>query len=52
MDRLIGTLTALLVLALLLPAIAGIAQGAVPALVALLVLLGFVRLLWPSGRKS
>lgn len=47
MDRLIGTAVLLLGLVIALPAIAALAQTAVPALISLLVLLGIVRLLLP-----
>jgi hypothetical protein len=51
-NRVLGTVLALLVGCLLLPTVAGYAARAVPVLVALVVLLGALRLLWPSGRKS
>lgn len=53
MNRALGTVVALLAGALLLPTVAGYAARAVPVLVSLLVLLGFLRLIWPSrgGRK-
>lgn len=40
-----------LVLALLMPTLAGIAAEAIPALVSLLALLAVVRLAWPPGRR-
>lgn len=52
MDRVIGTAALLLGLVIALPVIAAWAQTAVPVLVSLLVLLGFVRLIWPSRRRS
>lgn len=52
MNRVLGTVVALLVVCLLLPTVAGYAAQAVPALVALVVLLRALRLLWPSGRRS
>jgi hypothetical protein len=52
MDRLIGTIVGLVILVIALPTVAVLTQGALPALVSLLVLLGFVRLLWPSRQKS
>jgi hypothetical protein len=51
-DRVTGTVGALLVGCLLLPTVAGYAVRAVPVLVSLLVLLGFVRLIWPSRGRS
>jgi hypothetical protein len=53
-NRALGTVSALLVGCLLLPTVAGYAAQAVPVLVSLLVLLGFLRLLLPprSGRRS
>ena len=54
MNRALGTVSALLVGCLLLPTVAGYAAQAVPVLLSLLVLLGFLRLLLPprSRRKS
>ena len=52
MDRLIGTTVGLVVLVIALPAVTVLAQDALPALISLLVLLGAVRLLWPSRRRS
>lgn len=50
MDRLLGTVTLLLALAVALPVIAEIAWGAIPALASVLVLLAIVRWLWPVRR--
>lgn len=52
MDRLIGTIVGLVILVIALPTVAVLAQTMLPALVSLLVLLGAVRLLWPSRRRS
>lgn len=54
MDRLIGLVVVLLLVAVVLPTAAGYAVRAVPALIALLVLLGIGRLLLPlrSHRRS
>ena len=51
MDRLIGIVVLLLVAAVALPAIAAVAQSAIPPLIALLFLLGIVRMAWPSRRR-
>jgi hypothetical protein len=51
-DRLIGLVVALLLVVVALPIVAGYAAGAIPALLSLLVLIGFVRLVWPSRRRS
>ena len=54
MDRLTGMLLVLVAVAVALPVIAAFAQSLLPLLIALLVLLGFVRLLIPPRfrRKS
>ena len=53
MDRLIGTLVVLLAVAVVLPVLAAAAHAITPVLIALLVLLGVVRLfLSPSRRGS
>lgn len=52
MDRLIGLVVVLLLVVVALPIVAGYAAGAAPALLSLLVLLGFVRLLLPSRSRS
>jgi hypothetical protein len=54
MNRALGTVAALLIVCLLMPTLASYAARAVPVLVSLLVFLGFLRLLLPSGprRKS
>jgi hypothetical protein len=46
-----GAVVLLLVVCLVLPTVAQLAQVAVPVLVSLLVLLGLARLLWPKGRR-
>jgi hypothetical protein len=46
-DRLLGTVAALLALVVVLPAIAKIALGIAPALASLLVLLVIAKWLWP-----
>lgn len=51
MDRALAVVAVLLIGCLVLPIAAGYAAKAVPALASLLVLLGFARLLWPSGRR-
>jgi len=51
-NRATGTVLGLLIVCLLLPTVAGYATQAVPVLVALAVILGLLRLFWPSGRKS
>jgi hypothetical protein len=51
MDRLLGTIVGLVILVIALPTIAVLAQGALPALVSLVVLLGFVRLLLPPRSR-
>jgi hypothetical protein len=50
-DRVLVTAVALLVAILLLPAVAHLAQDAVPALVVAVVLLGVVRLALPWHRR-
>ena len=52
MDRLFGLVLVLLLVAVALPTVAGYATRAIPVLTSILVLLGAVRLLWPSHRKS
>ena len=52
MDRLIGIVVLLLVGVAMLPTLAAAAQGAIPALLALLLLLGIARLLWPTHRRK
>lgn len=51
MSRLFGLTCVLLALALSAPYLARLAQQAVPTLIALLILLGVVRLVWPSRRR-
>jgi hypothetical protein len=50
MDRLIGTLAILVLIAALLPAVAQLVQGAIPALVGLLVVLALLRAWMPGSR--
>lgn len=52
MNRATSTVLGLLIVCLLLPTLARYAARAVPVLVSLLVLLGFVRLIWPSRGRS
>lgn len=51
MDRLIGTAVLLLALVVALPALATLAQTAIPALIGLVVLLGITKLAWPIRRR-
>lgn len=51
MNQVIGTVTGLLVLIVALPAVAELAQAALPPLIALLILAAFVRLAWPSSGR-
>lgn len=52
MSQLLGTVVALTLLVLLLPSLAYVAQGALPALLGLLLLLGIARLaLAPRKRR-
>lgn len=51
MDRALGAIVTLLIGCLLLPIVAGYAVQLIPALVALLVLLGVVRLALPPPRS-
>ena len=51
MNKLIGTVAGLLVLIVVLPTVAELAQAAVPALVSVLVFLGLVRLALPPSRR-
>lgn len=51
MNRLLGTAALLVVMIVALPAVARLAQAAVPALVSVIVFLGVARLLWPSRRR-
>jgi len=50
-DRLIGTAVLLLVAIVVLPAVARLAQAAVPALVSVIFLLALVRLALPPSRR-
>ncbi len=52
MNRASGIVLGLLAVCLLLPTLARYATQAVPVLVSLAVVLGLLRLLWPSGGKS
>lgn len=51
MNRALGAVACLLVVCVLLPAVAGVAQAAVPVLLGLLVLLGALRLALPPRRR-
>ncbi len=50
MDRLIATVAVLVLVAVFLPALAQLVQGAIPALVGLLVVLALLRAWLPSNR--
>lgn len=52
MDRALGIVALLLVAALALPVLAAWLQAAVPMLISLLVMLGLVRLVWPSRGRG
>jgi hypothetical protein len=52
MDRLLGLIAVLILVAVVLPTLADYAARAVPGLAALLVLLAIARLLLPSSRRS
>lgn len=49
MDRLIGTVAILILIAVFLPALAQFVQGAIPALVGLLVVLALLRAWLPNN---
>ncbi len=51
MDRLIGTIIVLILIALLLPTLAAWAVAAVPSLIALVVALSVIRLALPPPRR-
>lgn len=51
MDRLLTLIVVLLLVAVALPTVAGYATRAVPFLVSVIAVLGFVVLLWPSRSR-
>lgn len=51
MDRMLGLVAVLILVAVALPTVAGYASRAVPGLIALLVVLALARLLLPSSQR-